>query len=73
MLPVRTGTPAFASTLSDVASSSDSFTRFYFNPVRSYFQFGQLHQVLLQPCPKLLPVRTGELVFASTHAAVTLN
>ncbi|WP_378540972.1 hypothetical protein [Neobacillus cucumis] len=66
LLPVRTGAPAFASTLSDVASSSDRSTSFCFNPVRSYFEFGQEYQFLLQPCPMLLPVRTRVPVFAST-------
>src|ERR671939_612696 len=70
LLPVRIGALVFASTLSDVTSSSDRSTSFCFNPVRCCFQFGQEHQPLLQPCPMLLPVRTGAPAFASTLSDV---
>ncbi len=62
---LRTAFLLFTSNLSEIAPALDSFSAFFFKPVRSQSCFGQHFGIFLQTCPKLLLLRTAFLHFPS--------
>jgi len=68
---VRTLSPGFPALLSEVAPGSDSISRFFASPVRSYTKFGLSLSVFRLSCPKLHQVRTLSPGFPALLSEVT--
>ena len=70
---VRTFTPGFSTSLSEVGPGLDSHTGFFDFSVRSWPRFGLPQQVFRFLCPKLVQVRTLTLAARTKKPAIMLS